>query len=273
MIENGHSGGRPLGGAMIEVRNLRKTFKDVVAVENVSFVARDGEVTGLIGPNGAGKTTTLRILYTIMKPDSGIALVDGHDASRDPQAVQRRIGVLPDNRGLYPRLTAREHVRYYGRLHGMAPDELERSIDELVATLGMDDVADRRSKGFSKGQTLKVALARALVHRPHNVMLDEPTNGLDVDSSRAVRDLVRRIRDEGRCVLFSSHIMSEVQALCDRIVVMGHGRVVAEGTPDQLADMTGQADLEEIFVAIAREEAELKKRAQLDALKEQLDVR
>lgn len=255
---------------MIEVRHLRKAFRDLVAVEDVSFVARDGEVTGLIGPNGAGKTTTLRILYTIMKPDSGQALVDGHDAVTDPQAVQRRIGVLPDNRGLYPRLTAREHVRYYGRLHGLGRDELERNTEELVATLGMADIADRRAKGFSKGQTLKVALARALVHRPHNVLLDEPTNGLDVDSSRAVRDMVRRIRDEGRCVLFSSHIMSEVQALCDRIVVMGHGRVVAEGTPDELAAMTGQADLEEIFVAIAREEAEMKKKAQFEALKEQL---
>lgn len=186
--------------------------------------------------------------------------------------MQRRIGVLPDNRGLYPRLTAREHVRYYGRLHGMKGEALESSIEEMIDTLVMRDVADRRTKGFSKGQTLKVALARALVHKPHNVMLDEPTNGLDVDPSRAVRDMVRRIRDEGRCVLFSSHIMSEVQALCDRIIVMGHGRVVAEGTPDDLADLTGQADLEEIFVAIARDEEELKKRTELEALKETLDV-
>lgn len=257
---------------MIEVRNLRKSFKDFVAVENVSFSAKDGEITGLIGPNGAGKTTTMRILYTIMRPDSGQALVDGFDAVADPQQVQRRIGVLPDNRGLYPRLTAREHVRYYGRLHGMKGEALESSIEEMIDTLVMRDVADRRTKGFSKGQTLKVALARALVHKPHNVMLDEPTNGLDVDSSRAVRDMVRRIRDEGRCVLFSSHIMSEVQALCDRIIVMGHGRVVAEGTPDDLADLTGQADLEEIFVAIARDEEELKKRTELEALKETLDV-
>lgn len=257
---------------MIEVRNLRKSFKDLVAFENVSFSAKDGEITGLIGPNGAGKTTTMRILYTIMRPDSGQALVDGFDAVADPQQVQRRIGVLPDNRGLYPRLTAREHVRYYGRLHGMKGEALESSIEEMIDTLVMRDVADRRTKGFSKGQTLKVALARALVHKPHNVMLDEPTNGLDVDSSRAVRDMVRRIRDEGRCVLFSSHIMSEVQALCDRIIVMGHGRVVAEGTPDDLADLTGQADLEEIFVAIARDEEELKKRTELEALKETLDV-
>ena len=257
---------------MIEVRNLRKSFKDLVAVENVSFSAKDGEITGLIGPNGAGKTTTMRILYTIMRPDSGEALVDGFNAVADPQQVQKRIGVLPDNRGLYPRLTAREHIRYYGRLHGMKGEELESSIDEMIDTLVMRDVADRRTKGFSKGQTLKVALARALVHKPHNVMLDEPTNGLDVDSSRAVRSMVRRIRDEGRCVLFSSHIMSEVQALCDRIIVMGHGRIVAEGTPDDLAALTGQADLEEIFVAIARDEEELKKRTELEELKETLDA-
>jgi len=243
---------------MIEVRQLRKTFNDLVAVEDVSFVARDGEITGLIGPNGAGKTTTLRILYTLMQPDKGVALVDGFDTSQQPQEVQRRIGVLPDNRGLYPRLTGREHVRYYGRLHGMEKRRLEAEIDELVATLHMEDVADRRAKGFSKGQTLKVALARALVHRPHNVMLDEPTNGLDVASSRSVRDLVRRIRDEGRCVLFSSHIMTEVQALCDRIIVMGHGRIVATGTPDELRERTGEADLEEIFVAIANEEAKIR---------------
>jgi len=243
---------------MIEVRNLGKSFGNLVAVENVSFIARDGEITGLIGPNGAGKTTTLRILYTLMRPDSGIALVDGFDTSTAPQEAQRRLGVLPDNRGLYPRLTAREHIRYFGRLHGMSGEPLESAIDDLVATLGMEDVADRRAKGFSKGQTLKVALARALVHRPHNVLLDEPTNGLDVASSRAVRDLVHRIRDEGRCVLFSSHIMAEVQALCDRIVVMGNGRIVAIGTPGELRDRTGESDLEEIFVAIANEEVRLR---------------
>jgi sodium transport system ATP-binding protein len=233
---------------MIEVQNLRKAFRNVQAVEEVSFLAKDGEVTGLIGPNGAGKTTTLRILYTILRPDAGFARIDGFDSVADRRAVQRRIGVLPDNRGLYSRLTAREHVRYFGRLHGLNGGELDGRIDELVAELGMEEFVDRRAKGFSKGQILKVALARCLVHRPHNVLFDEPTNGLDVASSLAMRALILRIRDEGRCVLLSSHLMGEVQALCDRVVVMGRGRIVAAGTPDDLKRATGKTSLEDALV-------------------------
>ena len=172
---------------MIEVRGLRKSFNGVEVLRGIDFMARDGQITGLIGPNGAGKTTTLRMLYTVLRPDSGQALVDGHDASLERLEVQRRIGVLPDNRGLYPRLTAREHVRYFGRLQGLDGADLEARIDRLIDRLGMTEFADRRAKGYSKGQTLKVALARALVHEPANVMLDEPTNGLDIASSRAVR--------------------------------------------------------------------------------------
>ncbi len=233
---------------MIEVREISKYFGRVEAVHNVSFDARDGEITGLIGPNGAGKTTTLRILYTVLKPDTGRARIDGLDTITERLEVQRRIGVLPDNRGLYPRLTAREHVRYYGRLHGLSGAGLKRRIDQLIGQLAMEDIADRRAKGFSKGQTMKVALARALVHEPHNVMFDEPTNGLDVASSRAVRELVLGIREAGRCVLFCSHIMSEVEALCDRIVVIARGRVVADGTPAELRHAAGRADLEEVFL-------------------------
>lgn len=233
---------------MIAVEGLWKAFRSVQAVRDLSFLARDGQITGLIGPNGAGKTTTLRILYTVLKPDRGRALVDGHDSVTERFAVQRRIGVLPDNRGLYPRLTAREHIRYYGRLHGMAGNALENRIEVLLERLGMADIADRRAKGFSKGQTLKVALARALVHEPHNVMLDEPTNGLDIASSRAVRQLIRDMRDQGRCILFSSHIMAEVEALCDRLVVIADGRVMAEGTPAELRQLTGHQDLEEVFL-------------------------
>jgi len=233
---------------MIEVQGLRKNFNGDEVLHGIDFTARDGEITGLIGPNGAGKTTTLRMLYTVLRPDHGRALVDGHDASLDRLQVQRRIGVLPDNRGLYPRLTAREHVRYFGRLHGLAGAELEARIDRLVERLGMADFADRRAKGYSKGQTLKVALARALVHEPANVVLDEPTNGLDIASSRAVRDLIREIRDQGRCVLFSSHIMGEVEALCDRIIVISDGLIVADGDPDELRRATGQGNLEEVFL-------------------------
>jgi sodium transport system ATP-binding protein len=234
---------------MIEVRDLHKSFGRVQAVCGVSFTAQDGEITGVIGPNGAGKTTILRHIYTVLTPDSGTTLVDGFDARLDRRQVQRRIGVLPDVRGLYPRLTAREHVRYFGALHGLYGAGLERRIDELVETLAMEDFVDRRTRGFSRGQQMKVALARALVHEPHNVLLDEPTNGLDVATSRAVRDLVRRFRAEGRCILLSSHIMQEVAALADRIVIVSAGRIALQGTPEELRRATGLVDLEEIFMA------------------------
>lgn len=234
---------------MIEVKNLRKTFGKVVAVDDVSFRAENGQVTGLLGPNGAGKTTTLRVLYTILKPDSGTAAVDGHDVMRDPIEVQRRIGVLPDNHGLYPRLSARENIRYYGRLHGLGGGTLETKIDELIKILEMDDFSDRRTEGFSNGQRMKVAIARALVHDPDNVLLDEPTNGLDVMSTRSMRNFIRRLRDEGKCVLFSSHIMQEVSALCDHIVVINHGLVAASGSAETLKRETGRENLEDAFVA------------------------
>ena len=235
---------------MIEVRNLHKRFGAVTAVEDVSFSAADGVVTGLLGPNGAGKTTTLRMLYTLIRPDRGSALVDGIDVATNPMGVRRAIGVLPDSRGLYPRLTAREHARYAGELHGLSGAALEKRVDELVELLDMKDIANRRTEGFSQGERMKVALARALVHGPRNVLLDEPTNGLDVMSTRAVRTLIRRLKAQGHCVLFSSHVMQEVAALCDRIVVVARGRVVAEGTPDELRTRTGKESLEEAFVSV-----------------------
>lgn len=235
---------------MIEVNGLRKSFGDVIALDGIDFSAPDGEVTGLIGPNGAGKTTALRILYTIMRPDSGQATVDGFDTVESRQEVQRRIGVVPDSRGLYPRLTAREHIRYYGRLHDLAGQDLESRIDELVKVLEMTEFIDRRAKGFSKGQMRKVAMARALVHEPQNYMLDEPTNGLDVTASRAAHGLIRGLRDQGRCILFCSHIMQEVAAISDRIVVIASGRVVAHGTPDELRRQAGTEDLEDVFIAL-----------------------
>jgi sodium transport system ATP-binding protein len=234
---------------MIEVTNLYKSFGKVAALRGVSFTAFDGQITGLLGPNGAGKTTTLRILYTILSPDQGIARVDGFDATRDAQDIQQRIGALPDAHGLYPRLTTRENIRYYGQLHGLKGTTLEQNINELIDLLDMNDIADRRTDGFSSGQRVKVAIARALVHKPQNVLLDEPTNGLDVMSTRAMRDFICRLREEGRCVLFSSHIMQEVSALCDNIVILAHGEVAACGTPDELRRMTGQNSLEDAFVA------------------------
>jgi sodium transport system ATP-binding protein len=234
---------------MIEARNLHKRFGAVTAVEDVSFTAEDGVITGLLGPNGAGKTTTLRMLYTLVRPDGGTAKVDGVDVVQRPEEARRALGVLPDARGLYPRLTAREHARYFGELHGLSGAALDTRVDELIELLDMKDIADRRTEGFSQGQRVKVALARALVHGPRNVLLDEPTNGLDVMSTRAVRTLLRQLKAEGRCVVFSSHVMQEVAALCDRIVVVAHGRVVADGTPEALKAATGKDSLEEAFVA------------------------
>jgi sodium transport system ATP-binding protein len=239
---------------VIVLDDVHKAFGDVHALGGVSFRAEDGEITGILGPNGAGKTTALRILYTVLRQDSGSARVDELDTIANRHEVQKRIGVLPDAHGLYPRLTSRENIRYFGELHGLDAGELEANIDELIRLLDMEDIADRRTDGFSTGQRIKVAIARALVQRPKNVLLDEPTSGLDVPSTRAMRAFIRRLRDEGACVLFSSHIMQEVAALCDRIVVIATGRVVASGTPEALRASTGHANLEDAFVALVGEE-------------------
>jgi sodium transport system ATP-binding protein len=244
---------------MIEVHDLHKSFKTktgvVRAVDGVGFTARDGEITGLLGPNGAGKTTTLRMLYTLMSPESGTVSVDGLDSVRDAEAVRRRLGVLPDARGVYKRLTARENIAYFGRLHGLSAELIAQRTAALSAALGMEDVLDRQAEGFSQGQRTKTAIARALVHDPRNVILDEPTNGLDVMTTRGLRDFLRQLRGEGRCVIFSSHIMQEVAALCDRIVVIAKGRVMAAGTPDEIRGQFGEDNLEDAFVkAIGSEE-------------------
>ncbi|SJZ96935.1 ATP-binding cassette domain-containing protein [Novilysobacter spongiicola] len=237
---------------MISAHELHKSFKTktgtVKAVDGVDFRARDGEITGLLGPNGAGKTTTLRMLYTLMKPDSGRVEVDGVDAERDPTTVRRVLGVLPDARGVYKRLTARENIAYFGELHGMSPAEIASRTDALSAALDMHDILDRQTEGFSQGQRTKTAIARALVHDPRNVILDEPTNGLDVMTTRAMRGFLQQLRAEGRCVIFSSHIMQEVAALCDRIVIIAKGQVVAAGTADELRARFGQQNLEDAFV-------------------------
>jgi sodium transport system ATP-binding protein len=243
-----------MGSLMIRVEGLRKAFRTrsglVQAVDGVSFEAADGRITGLLGPNGAGKTTTLRMLYTLMSPDAGRVLVDGVDPALDPARVRSSLGVLPDARGIYKRLTARENVAYFGALHGLDAQSIATRTQRLCAALDMDDFADRRAEGYSQGQRTKTAIARALVHDPRNVVLDEPTNGLDVMTTRSLRDFLLGLRDEGRCVLFSSHIMQEVARLCDHIVVIAHGRVVADGTPDQLRESTGCPNLEDAFVRV-----------------------
>ena len=247
---------------MIVAEHLRKTFPGkgkkaapVIAVDDVSFTAHDGQITGLLGPNGAGKTTTMRMLYTRMAPDRGQVTVDGIDATQDPVAVRRALGVLPDARGVYKRLTARENIAYFGELHGMSPREIAERTRVLAESLQMEDFLDRQTEGFSQGQRTKTAIARALVHDPKNVILDEPTNGLDVMTTRGLREFLKQLRAEGRCVVFSSHIMQEVAALCDRIVIVARGQVVASGTADELRAQTGEENLEDAFVkAIGSEE-------------------
>jgi sodium transport system ATP-binding protein len=235
---------------MIRVESLHKAFGEIRAVDGVSFTARDGEITGLLGPNGAGKTTTLRMLYTLMRPDAGRVLVDDIDAAADPLAVRRRLGVLPDARGLYKHLSARENIDYFARLQGVPAEEGARRREALVEVLEMHDFADRRAEGYSQGQRVKTAIARALIHDPKNVLLDEPTNGLDVMATRRMRLFLRELRAEGRCVLFSSHIMQEVAQLCDRIVIIARGRVVADESPEALRQQTGESNLEDAFVKI-----------------------
>lgn len=233
---------------MIVVNELRKSFGEVKAVDGVSFEARDGRITGLLGPNGAGKSTTLRILYTVLQPDSGSAKIDDVDVIGNNLEARKRIGTLPHGSGLYPHLTARENIRYYARLYGMPAETIEQRIEALVDELDIQKFVDRRTQGFSQGQRTKVALARALVHNPQNVILDEPSNGLDVMATRSLRELIRRLRDAGRCVLFSSHVMQEVAALCDEIVIIAGGRVTLHDSPDGIRNATGCDDLEEAFV-------------------------
>ncbi|HEY0044062.1 MAG TPA: ATP-binding cassette domain-containing protein [Allosphingosinicella sp.] len=238
---------------MIEVSDLAKRFGKVQAVDGASFTAPDGAITTLLGANGSGKTTTLNMLMGLLKPDRGAARIDGIAVEGNAQETRRRTGWFPDSVGLYPRLTSREHMRYFGELHGMAGKALEEAISTTIAALRMEDIADRRTEGFSTGQRMKVALARALVHSPRNIILDEPTRGLDVISVRLLRETLRQLRGEGRCILMSSHVMAEVQELSDHIVCIAGGRVVAEGSPQALMAQANAPDLEEAFIRLAVE--------------------
>ena len=233
---------------MIRVDDVHKSFGRVHAVRGVSFEAPDGKITGLLGPNGAGKSTTLRILYTVLKPDSGSATIDGADVVSESLAARRRIGALPHGAGLYPHLTARENIAYYAELCGVPRTSIDERVESMIELLEIRDFADRRSKGFSQGQRTKVALARGLVHDPQNVILDEPSNGLDVMATRSLRELILKLKDAGRCVLFSSHVMQEVAALCDDICIIANGRVAIDDSADGIRERTGCEDLEDAFV-------------------------
>lgn len=239
---------------MIEIKNLKKYYGDdnsIKAVDDVSFVCPDGKITGLLGPNGAGKTTTLRMISGLIKPMAGTVIVDNHDVTKDPRGVRQALGVQADMNGVYPRLTPREQFRYYGRFYGLKGKELESRIDAIIAELNMEEIAERRAEGFSRGQRQKIVLGRALVHNPPNIIMDEPTNGLDVMAVRDTRDSIRALRDQGRCVLFSTHYMDEAERLCDNIAIIVGGKIVASGAPTELMARTGKDNLEDAFVALA----------------------
>ena len=235
---------------MIEANHLSKRFGRIDAVRDVSFVARDGEITGILGANGAGKSTCLRMLYGVLAPDSGQASIDGIDIRGETSKARAHLGVLPHAAGLYGNLTARENIQYFGSLQGVGNTLLKMRIAKLARALGMENFLDRRAKGFSQGQRIKVALARALVHDPGNIVLDEPTNGLDVMAIRNLREMLLDLKAQGRCVLFSSHVMQEVAALCDRVVIIGHGRVLADATVESIRESSGAASLEDAFLQV-----------------------
>jgi sodium transport system ATP-binding protein len=235
---------------MIEAHQLRKKFGNTVAVDDVSFVAPDGSITGLLGPNGAGKTTTLRMIYGLMKPDKGTVRIDGIDTFVQPIEARKRIGVLSDSHGLYQRLTARENIAYFADLHGMNEKQKNTRIKYITQLLDLKDIIDRRVTGFSQGEKMKTAIARILVHDPHTIILDEPTNGLDIMTTRSMRSAIKLLAAQGKCVVFSSHIMQEVTALCDHVIIIAKGVVKGEGSPDQLLAQTGKANLEDAFIDI-----------------------
>ena len=242
---------------MIEIKNLKKYYgadNTIKAVDDVSFICPDGQITGLLGPNGAGKTTTLRMISGLIKPMGGTVIVDGHDVTRDPRGVRQVLGVQADMNGVYPRLTPREQFRYYGRFYGLKGQLLESRIQAIIDELNMAEIAERRAEGFSRGQRQKIVLGRALVHNPPNIIMDEPTNGLDVMAVRDTRNSIRALRDQGRCVLFSTHYMDEAERLCDNIAIIVGGKIVASGPPAALMQQTGKDNLEDAFVTLAGRE-------------------
>lgn len=243
---------------MIRIANLSKSFvgakntPSVQALQNISLELRDGEITGLLGLNGAGKSTLLRLIYGLLEASSGEVFVDNFSVAQSANDARRKLGVLPDDTGLYKRLTARENIRYFGELQGLSGAALEKNIDQLIAWLGMESIAERKTEGFSLGERMKTALARAIVHKPQHILLDEPSNGLDVITTRAVRRLLHELKAEGRCVVFSSHLMHEVSGLCDRVVVIAGGKIIADGSVAEIKEMGGGQNLEDAFVNLVQ---------------------
>jgi len=235
---------------MIEVNNLHKSFKSVKALDGLSFSAKDGEITGILGPNGAGKTTCLRTLYGLLNADEGTAKIDGITVKEQPLEARARLGIFPDKFGLYERLTAYEQIDYFASIHGLSGETKKQAIEQIIADLNMEDLAHRKTAGFSQGQRMKVTLAQALVHQPKNFVLDEPTRGLDVMSTRILRNYLNTFKEKGHCIVFSSHVMQEVAALCDRVIIVANGKVAAQGTPQELCDLAGESQLEEAFVKL-----------------------
>jgi len=235
---------------MIEINNLAKSFGDVQALDGLSFSAKDGEITGLLGPNGAGKTTCLRTLYGLLKADSGSAIIDNIDVALQPILARQKLGIFPDKFGLYERLTAYEQIDYFASIHGLTGEHKKQAIEQVLTDLQMQDLAHRKTQGFSQGQRMKVTLAQSLVHQPKNFVLDEPTRGLDVMSTRILRDHLSKFKAKGHCILFSSHVMQEVAALCDRVIIVANGKLAAQGTPEELCELAGESQLEEAFVKI-----------------------
>jgi sodium transport system ATP-binding protein len=240
---------------MIEVNNLHKSFlrtkkQQVKALNGLSFTAKDGEITGILGPNGAGKTTCLRTLYGLLKADSGSAVIDGIQVSQSPIEARAKLGIFPDKFGLYERLTAYEQIDYFASIHGLQGAAKQKAIEMIIQELEMGDLAHRKTQGFSQGQRMKVTLAQALVHQPQNFVLDEPTRGLDVMSTRVLRNHLAKFRDKGHCILFSSHVMQEVAALCDRVIIVANGKLAAQGTPEELCELAGEILLEDAFVKL-----------------------
>ena len=235
---------------MLEVKNLVKSFGEFQALKDLSFSAEDGQITGLLGPNGAGKTTALRVLYGLLKADQGVGIINGIDSAKEPMKARSHIGIFPDKFGLYERLTAREQISYFAGLHGFKGAGRDAAVNKVITRLNIEDIADRRCEGFSQGQRMKVVLAQSLVHEPKNLILDEPTRGLDVMSTRILRDILAQLKEQGTCILFSSHVMQEVAALCDKVIVISNGKIAGEGTPEELCERTGESSLEEAFVKL-----------------------